>query len=102
MSRLPLTDAVSFKSALQKGNRIQVPKLIRWQFKLETTQVLKVSINVAGAMGNPESFYARMSKDGRIKLPWLTLVLLQKHTTSEKGLRTYALEVKLEPAQKVS
>jgi len=100
--RLPLTEAVSFKCLLQKGNRIQVPKLVRWQFKMETTQVLKVSINVAGALGNPESFYARMSKDGRITAPLLGVTLLQKRTTGEKSLRTYALEVKLEPAQKIS
>ena len=99
---MPLTEAVSFKCALQKGNRIQVPNLVRWQFKLETTQVLKVTVNVAGSYSGSESFYAKMSKDGRITVPWLTLILLQKRATGEKSLRTYALEVKLEPAQKIS
>jgi hypothetical protein len=69
---------------------------------METAQVLKVSINVAGAMGNPESFYARMSKDGRITAPLLGLTLMRKRTIGEKSLMTYALEVKLEPAQKIS
>ena len=102
MISLPLTEAIGFKCALQKGNRIQVPKLVRWQFKMEATQVLKVTVNVSGSFDNSESFYARMSKDGRITVPWLTLILLQKRTTGEKSLRTYALEVKLEPAQKIS
>jgi hypothetical protein len=100
--RVPLIEVVSFKCALQKGNRVQVPKLLRWQFKLETTQVLKVTVNVSGSFGNSESFYARMSKDGRITVPWLAFNLLQKRTTGEKSLRNYALEVKLEPAQKIS
>lgn len=69
---------------------------------METTQVLMVTVNVSGSFGNSESFYARMSKDGPITVPWLTLILLQKYITVEKSLRTYALEVKLEPAQKVS
>jgi hypothetical protein len=43
---VPLTEAVSFKTLLQKGNRVQVPKLVRWQFKLETTQVLKVTVKI--------------------------------------------------------
>jgi len=32
---LPLTEKVKFKTLLQHGNRIQVPKLVRWQFKME-------------------------------------------------------------------
>jgi hypothetical protein len=41
---MPLTEKITFKTTLQKGNRIQVPKLIRWQFKLEPTQTLKVGV----------------------------------------------------------
>ena len=40
----PLTEAVEFKTVLQKGNRVQPPKLIRWKFKLETDQILKVTV----------------------------------------------------------
>jgi hypothetical protein len=35
---LPLTERVEFKAVLQKGNRVQIPKLVRWRFKLETDQ----------------------------------------------------------------
>jgi len=41
---LPLTEAVEFKTILQKGNRVQLPRLIRWKFKLETDQILKVIV----------------------------------------------------------
>ena len=41
---MPLTERVDFKAVLQKGNRVQLPKLVRWRFKLETSQVLKVTV----------------------------------------------------------
>jgi hypothetical protein len=98
---LPLTEAVSFKTLLQKGNRVQVPKLVRWQFKMETTQVLKVTVKIETSQYSSvlESFYARMSGDGRITVPWLALVLLQKRASAGKSLTGYALEVKIEPAE---
>ena len=44
LGNMPLTQKVSFKTMLQKGNRVQLPKLIRWKFKLETSQILKVTV----------------------------------------------------------
>ncbi|MDI6846963.1 MAG: hypothetical protein QMD13_09455 [Candidatus Bathyarchaeia archaeon] len=92
---LPLTRSVSFKAVLQKGNRIQIPRLIRWQFKLEPEQVLKVEVAPEGAIGIREEFFARMNKDGRIKIPKLILELLEDAV--ETSLVGYALEVSLEP-----
>jgi len=58
---VPLTETVEFKTVLQKGNRFQLPKLIRWKFKLETVQILKVTAFPAkGYTG--ECFYAKMDK----------------------------------------
>ena len=93
---MPLTESVSFKATMQKGNRIQVPRLIRWQFKLESTQVLNVSVKVVGSFGVREEFYARMSKDGRITIPKLFVDLLKEE---EESLVDYALEVILSPAE---
>ena len=31
---MPLTERVKFKTVLQKGNRVQLPKLVRWEYKL--------------------------------------------------------------------
>jgi hypothetical protein len=101
---LPLVGAVSFKALLQKGNRVQVPKLVRWEFKLEPTQVLRVTVNVETSRfaGVSESFYARMSRDGRITVPWLALVLLEKRANAGKSLVGYVLEVRIEPAESSS
>jgi hypothetical protein len=44
--RVPLTKKAKLRTKLQKGNRMRVPMLIRWQFKMEVGQVLKVGVNV--------------------------------------------------------
>jgi hypothetical protein len=98
---LPLTEVVSFNALLQKGNRVQVPKLVRWQFKMEPTQVLRVTVKVEAShfTSASESFYARMSGDGRITVPLLTLALLQKRRDADEGLVGCVFEVKIEPAE---
>jgi hypothetical protein len=98
---LPLTRAVVFKTLLQKGNRVQVPKLVRWEFKMETTQVLEVEVKLSGSWES-ESFYGKMSKDGRITVPWLVLDLLQKRTEDGKSLTGQVLEVRIAPAERSS
>ena len=92
---MPLTQKVTFKTMLQRGNRVQVPKLVRWQFKMETKQVLKVGVNAINLWTGRQFFYAKMGKDGRILIPKLTMALLR----SEKpDLAGYVMEVTLEPA----
>ena len=59
--RLHLTEFVGFKVKFQGGNRVQVPRLIRWQFKLESPQVLRVKVKLVGAIVSLEEFFARMS-----------------------------------------
>ena len=46
--QLPLTEKAKFEAKLQKDNRVQVPKIVQWQYKLETTQILKAPINPLG------------------------------------------------------
>jgi hypothetical protein len=97
---VPLTEVVSFKALLQKGNRVQVPRLVRWQFKLEATQVLRVTVKIETEFSSvSESFFGRMGGDGRITVPWLALVLLQKRANADKSLTGYVFEVKIEPAE---
>ena len=91
---MPLTQKVTFKTVLQRGNRVQVPKLVRWQFKMEPNQILKVGVNALNVWTSWQFFYAKMGKDGRILIPKLTLSLLR----SEKpDLAGYVMEVTLEP-----
>jgi hypothetical protein len=48
---MTLTTTVAFKATLQKGDRFQIPRPIRWQFKLEPNQVLEVTLNFTGFRG---------------------------------------------------
>jgi hypothetical protein len=74
---MPLTQKVKFKTLLQRGNRVQVPKLIHWQFKMETDQTLKVGVRRLGFWRPVQFFYAKMGKDGRIHIPELALAFFQ-------------------------
>jgi hypothetical protein len=67
---------ISFKTVLQRGNRVQVPKFVRLQFKIEANQVLKVGIQGIEFGRGWQYFYARIGKDGRISIPKLTQALL--------------------------
>jgi len=75
---VPLNRSVSFKSAVQEGNRVQVPRLIRSQFRLEPTQVLEVRICAAERIGvNVETYYAKVREDGRLGIPKLVMKLCE-------------------------
>ena len=91
---MPLTQKVTFKTMLQRGNRVQIPKLIRWQFKMEPCQVLKVGVNAVNIWTGWQFFYAKTGKDGRILIPKLTLALLR---SENPNLTNYVMEVMLEP-----
>ena len=95
---MPLTDRVVFKTRLQRGNRVQLPKLVRWRYKLESDQVLKVTVWTVGAWGGFEPFYARMDKSGRLTIPRLTLQLLQTRMHDDPSLTGAVMEVHIEPA----
>jgi hypothetical protein len=95
MNKVPLTQKVSFKTMLQKGNRVQVPRVVRWQFKLDTEQVLKVTVTSVNVWSGWQTFYAKMNKSGRITVPKLQRELLRG---KEQELTGYAMEVTLEPA----
>jgi bifunctional DNA-binding transcriptional regulator/antitoxin component of YhaV-PrlF toxin-antitoxin module len=92
---MPLTQKVTFKTMLQRGNRVQVPKLVRWQFKMDTQQVLKVTVDAVNVWSGGQTFIAKMGKDGRITLPKLQRELLRGR---EQNLTGYVMEVTLEPA----
>ena len=94
---VPLTESAEFKTILQKGNRIQLPRLIRRKFKLETSQILKVTVFPERSYTG-ECFYAQIDKSGRITIPALTRKLLENTKHNEQSLIGAVMEVKLEPA----
>ncbi len=91
-----LTEKVKFEARLQRGNRVQVPKMVRWRFKLESYQILEVTISLIGVWSlSPRNFLTRMSKDGRIVIPKQTLYLLRHDRSNLEG---YMLGVTLAPS----
>jgi bifunctional DNA-binding transcriptional regulator/antitoxin component of YhaV-PrlF toxin-antitoxin module len=92
---VPLNEKVKFEAKLQRGNRVQIPKMVRWRFKLESFQVLEVTVSFLAVWGNPKSFFTRMSKDGRIAIPKKTLALLRQDKSNVEG---YMMAVTLAPS----
>jgi hypothetical protein len=62
---------------------------------MEACQVLRVNVRIAGSFVD-EWFLARMTRDGRLTIPKLTLKLLQEG--EEESLEGSVLEVTVEPA----
>ena len=91
---MPLNQNVIYKTALQKRDHLQVPKLIRWKYKLEPTEILKATITIVGVLGVRESFLATVHKDGRLVIPKLTMTLLKRNKPNLEGS---VMEVTLEP-----
>jgi hypothetical protein len=92
---MSLTEKVTFTATLQGANAVQIPKLVRWRFKLESSQALKVGVNFSDLHRDWQFFYAKMRKDGRITVPNLVLNLFG---SEQESLAGYVLEVMLEPA----
>lgn len=92
---MPLTEKITFKAILQRGNRIQIPKLIRWQYKLEPTQILKVQVTTKQMILITEQFYAKMTQDGRILIPQLILAII---TPKDHNLTYHVLQITIQPA----
>ena len=92
---MPLTENVVFKAVLQRGNKVQVPRLLRWRYRMEPNHVLRVEVRSLEFSGC-ERFLGRMRREGRLTIPLSTLKLLRGD--EEGSLEGYVLEVTLEPA----
>jgi bifunctional DNA-binding transcriptional regulator/antitoxin component of YhaV-PrlF toxin-antitoxin module len=73
---------------------VQIPKFVRWHYKLEPTQILEVTVSFLGAWRPPEIFLSRISKDGKIVIPKLTITLFKE---SKPNLDGYIADVRLAP-----
>ena len=94
---MPLTETVRFKVVVQKNRRIQIPRLVRWQFKLDQSEVFAVTVAPVRSFAD-EQFYAKMSGDGRITIPKLQANILTAKL-EEQTLEGCAVEVRLSPIQ---
>ena len=57
-----------FIARVQKNNRLQIPVLIRWKYKLKIGIIMKARIFKSGEMDSYR-FHARLGKSGRITIP---------------------------------
>jgi len=90
---VPLSEVVSFKALLQKRNRVQVPRLVRWRYRLESDEVWRIYVGFDGGCVS-ESFFGRMLPDGRITVPKLVVELIEK---GQMETPTRVVEVTLHP-----
>jgi bifunctional DNA-binding transcriptional regulator/antitoxin component of YhaV-PrlF toxin-antitoxin module len=74
---MPLTKLVTFKTKLERRNRIVIPRLFRLGYKMEPNEILSVSVRVFDSENyEEETFLTRMTSDGRLTIPKLTIQAL--------------------------
>ena len=96
-SYMPLTKQETFKAKLQRHNRLAVPTLLRWRYKMEPGELLKVTVKPleAESYGEEEEFLAKTATDGRLTIPKLTMKILERD--EEKSLAGTIFEVTIRP-----
>jgi hypothetical protein len=93
LNNMPLTQKVSFKTMLQRGNRVQVPKVVRWQFKMDSEQVLKVTVNALNGPAFERRVYRQRASIERINSRLKEQLNLNRHRV--KGLRRITIHALL-------
>jgi len=94
---MPLTELASFKAKLENRNRTQIPNLLRWRYKMEQGELLKANVRVFDSENyEEETFLAKMTSDGRLTIPKLTMEILAER--EEKNLAGCIFEVTIRPA----
>jgi bifunctional DNA-binding transcriptional regulator/antitoxin component of YhaV-PrlF toxin-antitoxin module len=95
---VPLTEIERFPAKLQRRGRVQVPVMIRWRYRLEDGEVLRVGVRSPVSFDS-EVFYGRLLKDGRITVPKLVVDLLEIEHGDIVNVTLYAQK---EPEKKES
>ena len=94
---MPLTEIASFKAKLENRNRIQIPSLLRWRYKMEQGELLKANVRVFGSENYEEEiFLTKMTSDGRLTIPKITMNVFKQR--EEKNMTGCILEVTISPA----
>ena len=75
---MPLNEVARFKAKLSMKNQFSVPRPLRWRYKMEAGEVLQVSVRVFDSDNyEEEEFFAKMSQDGRVTVPKLTMDVMR-------------------------
>ena len=93
---IPLTQSENFKVKLQRHDRFAVPQLLRWRYKMEQGELLRVRVKIYNSVNFGEEFLTRMAADGRVNVPKLTMQILME--SKEKKLTGTIFEVTINPA----
>jgi bifunctional DNA-binding transcriptional regulator/antitoxin component of YhaV-PrlF toxin-antitoxin module len=98
---MPLTELITFKTKLERYNRIIIPRHSRWRYKIEPGELLKANVRVFGSENyEEETFLAKMTCDGRLTIPKLIMEVLKQR--EEKNITGLILEVTINPAGALS
>jgi hypothetical protein len=93
---VPLTGQETFKAKLQQHNRFAVPVLLRWQYKMEPGELLRVSLKPFGSQNfNEEEFLAKTASDLRLTVPKLTMEIFERN--EQRNLSGAIFEVTICP-----
>ena len=95
---VPLTESERFPAKLQRRNRVQVPVMVRWRYRLEAGEVLRVGVRSPVSFDS-EVFYGRLIGGGRITVPKLVVDLLEIEYGDIVNVTLYAQK---EPEKKES
>jgi bifunctional DNA-binding transcriptional regulator/antitoxin component of YhaV-PrlF toxin-antitoxin module len=63
---MPVLFDEMFVANFEKGNRVQIPRLVRGKHKLDPGETLSVTVKSDYVY---ETFYVRLGRDGRIVIP---------------------------------
>lgn len=88
---MPLSQDEGFLARLQRGNRVQVPRLIMWRHKLDPGEILDVYVRDRETYKS-ERFYARLGRDGRFTIPKLVVETLEAEAGDVMKVTLYASE----------
>ncbi len=80
---MPLEKEENFLAKLQKGNRIQIPVVIRGMHKLKANEILGIEARSTKDAAYYRDFYAKVSNDGRFVIP---KIIVEKLELKIKGI----------------
>ncbi len=85
MFGLPLSEEVDFSVVVQARCRIYFPSVVRWQYKLDCSEVFMVYLVLADPFEGEVSFLGRLSRDGRLTIPEVYVISLLRQAKAALG-----------------
>lgn len=75
-----------------------MPRLVRWRYKMEAGELLKVNVSPFSSENyQQEEFFAKMTRDGHLTVPKLTMEVLAEG--EKENLAGCIFEVSIRPVE---